>query len=279
MDATIAREQQPTHLFRRDVAAFCLLTFTLSWLSWFPLIAARFGWLPKASAYWHLVGSLGPAAAAMLMASASSNVRQVLSRAWRAHPPAVAWFIALTLPILLVLVGSLTQWATTGAFPDVAAIIHNVEYTSLRPASVLAIQLLFYGFGEEIGWRGYLMPALAQRLGAWSAGLLIAVPWTLWHLPLLVAAPGFSTMSPLLLTGWAFSMLCGSLLMAWLWQLARGAILPLAIFHGLLDLAMSNDGLGNAAQAGMGAVISIAGLWACRDLVAASREPRSVAGQ
>ena len=46
---------------------------------------------------------------------------------------------------------------------------------------------LIPGFGEEFGWRGYLLPHLAQRYTPRKAVLIHAFIWWAWHLPALVA--------------------------------------------------------------------------------------------
>jgi len=42
-----------------------------------------------------------------------------------------------------------------------------------------------FGFGEELGWRGYLLPKL-MVLGKPKAYLLVGGGWGLWHLPLVL---------------------------------------------------------------------------------------------
>ena len=42
-------------------------------------------------------------------------------------------------------------------------------------------------FGEEWGWRGYLLPHLLP-LGQWPAFLIGGVIWGLWHIPVVTAA-------------------------------------------------------------------------------------------
>ncbi len=42
-----------------------------------------------------------------------------------------------------------------------------------------------FGFGEELGWRGYLLPKL-MVLGKVKAYLLLGIVWGLWHLPLII---------------------------------------------------------------------------------------------
>ncbi len=46
------------------------------------------------------------------------------------------------------------------------------------------------GFGEEVGWRGFLQRELAF-LGFWRSSLLIGVIWGLWHAPLILAGHNY----------------------------------------------------------------------------------------
>jgi membrane protease YdiL (CAAX protease family) len=46
---------------------------------------------------------------------------------------------------------------------------------------------LIPGFGEEFGWRAYMLPHLAQRFTLRKALLIHALIWWAWHIPALVA--------------------------------------------------------------------------------------------
>lgn len=58
--------------------------------------------------------------------------------------------------------------------------------------AVQAIQALFFGpllnfvtcFGEEWGWRGYLLPKMAEKFSPLPMLLITGVIWGLWHAPL-----------------------------------------------------------------------------------------------
>lgn len=60
-------------------------------------------------------------------------------------------------------------------------------FTVMLPASMLLGPLLqfVYALGEELGWRGFLLPRL-MPLGKVPAYLVLGVVWGLWHAPLIL---------------------------------------------------------------------------------------------
>jgi hypothetical protein len=105
----------------RPTAAFVVVAFLLSWAAWLPLLAAVQGWVPmKPWSGLHLIGGLGPAAAAVVVVSLTegrAGLRRLGSRlvAWRGRRR--AWGFALLVPpLLLVVAAPLSAW-----FPPAAA--------------------------------------------------------------------------------------------------------------------------------------------------------------
>lgn len=62
----------------------------------------------------------------------------------------------------------------------------NLDRTKIVWLFVLPLVTLIPGFGEEFGWRGYMLPHLARRLSVRKAVALHALIWWAWHLPVLV---------------------------------------------------------------------------------------------
>ena len=48
---------------------------------------------------------------------------------------------------------------------------------------IVVVEVLFFGFGEETGWRGFAWPRLRRRHGLLAAAAILTAPWALWHLP------------------------------------------------------------------------------------------------
>lgn len=59
-----------------------------------------------------------------------------------------------------------------------------------------------FGFGEELGWRGYLLPKL-MPLGKTKAYVLLGIIWGLWHLPMVLVGfmyPGYPVLGSIMFT-------------------------------------------------------------------------------
>ena len=88
--------------------------------------------------------------------------------------------------------------------------------------------------GEEVGWRGYLVPALLP-LGRARAMVAVGVVWAFWHTPIVLLGYDYDgaarPLALLALTG--FCIAVGTLL-AWLRMRSDSAI-PAAVAHGTLN--------------------------------------------
>ncbi|MEU1877079.1 CPBP family intramembrane glutamic endopeptidase [Streptosporangium sp. NPDC020072] len=88
-------------------------------------------------------------------------------------------------------------------------------------------------FGEEWGWRGWLLPRL-MPLGTWRAILVSGVIWGAWHAPLTLRGYNYPELG-----AWAapfFVVFCVAFgaLLGWL-RLRSGSVWPAAVGHGALN--------------------------------------------
>ncbi len=83
-----------------------------------------------------------------------------------------------------------TQMQSVGQSLPPGLSAYQLALTSLSSQSVLAFTLaipfnMIFTFGEEFGWRGYLLLRLSP-IGGVHAAIITGIVWGLWHAPIIV---------------------------------------------------------------------------------------------
>jgi membrane protease YdiL (CAAX protease family) len=94
----------------------------------------------------------------------------------------------------------------------------------------------FLALFEEIGWRAWLLPRLAEYIGARRAVVATAAIWAFWHVPFqLSGISHINGVSPLNLAATVpLGTMAAGLILGWLW-LQTESIWLVAIAHGALN--------------------------------------------
>jgi CAAX protease family protein len=96
---------------------------------------------------------------------------------------------------------------------------------------VIALPVTLFTFGEEYGWRGYLLPRLLP-LGEIRASVLVGVIWGVWHLPLIMAGlnyPGVNVWLAIIV--FTFVTVALTFTYTWFYVASSGSVLVAAVFH------------------------------------------------
>lgn len=98
------------------------------------------------------------------------------------------------------------------------------------------IQNLSTTLGEEIGWRGLLLPELAKQMSFTKASLVSGIVWTAWHSPLLIFADyNVGTNRWYALGCTTIMCVSVSFILAWL-RLKSDSLWPAALLHASHNL-------------------------------------------
>jgi uncharacterized protein len=248
----------------RPIAVFLAIAFGLSWLIALPL------WLGDG-----LASPLFPVIAVAIMATPAIAALVVVFVVERPARKGVALglrplgtarrfigflALAIAIPIALIalalVVGSLlgVYHADLVNFSGFSALIDaqlsaagaSTSSLTLPIAALVAVQcvaVIVGGFinlipalGEELGWRGWLLPKLLP-LGTVPALIISGVIWGAWHAPLILLGYNYPGVP-----GWlGVLMMCGMCILVggvfgWL-RIASGTVWPAALAHGTFNAA------------------------------------------
>lgn len=112
---------------------------------------------------------------------------------------------------------------------------------SFEPMAFVSIPtILWAGFyagplGEELGWRGFLLPEFQKSFPALTSSVLIGIIWFVWHIPLFRAPFGTLVSGEAItfipVTTYFVLLLCISIMITWLVNKSKGSVLAAILFH------------------------------------------------
>lgn len=215
------------------LSLFLSITFVLAAIAYIPIISTgTLGGLSTLALMWT------PGVAAL--ATQLITTRSVRGLGWRLGEGRYL-LISFLLPLLVCIVVYGLLWGI-GIIPFTAAeMVETVAEATGRtlslPLALLATLLVTFplsilsAMGEEIGWRGLLVPELATRYQFTLTALISGVIWAIYHYPAILFADYHSD-APLwyALIMFTLSVLSVSLILAWL-RLKSGSVWTAVIFH------------------------------------------------
>jgi CAAX protease family protein len=167
----------------------------------------------------------GPAIAAYVVTRATTGAAGV--RAWRERLSmwrvgGVWYVVALLLPEVVSAAAALLSVAL-GARADLGHL----------PIDGLKLALFVTVVGEEMGWRGWLLPRLLERHSPLAASLIVGVIWAGWHLPTFLL-PG-TAQSQFPFPAYVLYVTALSVVFTWLYFKTRGSVFYATFLHGCVN--------------------------------------------
>lgn len=239
------------------------LTYLISWTIWLPSYGHIFGLTNLPILPFHYeIGGLGPLISSCLTTwifLKKEGLKKLLAKCLQIKP-LVYLTIALFSPFILAFLALLISYFIDKNPINLSELLRTKESPQLSLLTVFIYNLIFVGFGEEVGWRGFALPRLQKKLNALTASIVLTVFWALWHLPLFFYRSGYTTMGLAGSFGWFFSLLTGSILFTWLYNSSRASILICAVFHSTVDIAFTADFANKNVINYMGFLITVWGV-------------------
>lgn len=187
----------------------------------------------------------------------------ITSRLYRRNLTELGWhwgnwhyhLLSYFIPFIYTLVAYLTTWFFGfGSFfnhNSVQEIAKSYGWETLPPSLIIFLYIVFSGtlgmleacppaLGEEIGWRGFLVPELAKTTTFFNTAWISGIVWAVWHYPVIIFG-GYNggTSIPYSLFCFTIAVIAISFPLAWL-RLKSGSLWTGMVFHASDNLFIQN---------------------------------------
>jgi membrane protease YdiL (CAAX protease family) len=230
---------------RRQAVMYLLLVLAFSSLFYFLMLKAH---TLGAGAGMFVFGIMWcPALAALATLKINGRSVQDLGWKWPQTKYAVqSWYI----PLLYAAITYAIVWSLGwGGFPNHDFMGQLVPMIGLHASPLLStviyvlvagtfgvIKSMASALGEEIGWRGFLVPQLFKSFSFTATALISGVIWACWHFPLLIWGD-YNSGTPTWFGLSCFSVLVISISFVFAWmRLKSGSLWTGAILHASHNL-------------------------------------------
>lgn len=217
-------------------ATFLLLTFFWSWTLWLiglnHLADGITQELISKFLIFFFAGVYGPTVSAIVTAAIFEGFKGVLNllkKLFVWNVPLKIYLFVILIPIIFAIIGIGLYDLFIG---DIGS-FNKMAFLSIP--TVLWAGLYAGPLGEELGWRGFLLPEFQKTFSSLKSAIIIGVIWFVWHIPLFWAP--FGT----LVSGEAISfvpiityfvmLVCLSIIITWLVNHSKSSVLIAILFH------------------------------------------------
>ncbi|OOQ57234.1 CPBP family intramembrane glutamic endopeptidase [Mucilaginibacter pedocola] len=168
----------------------------------------------------------GPAIAAVTVTAITGGGEGVLALLKKLKPDTehIIWWVGLPFACMGITITAFV----IGGFTLEQLVVAMTDVSPLLLMAHIFASMLMIGLGEEIGWRGWLLPKLSHGRPIGLATLMVFTTWALWHFPIFFS--GYRTAIPFIVMVSALSVL-----FTWLWYRTDGNLFVMVIAHASVD--------------------------------------------
>jgi membrane protease YdiL (CAAX protease family) len=242
----------------KEIAVFLTLTLVFSSIFWVIIIVSGF---QSKNAVFYVFGLMwSPGVAGIITCLIYQKSLRCIGWKWgKTRYQALSIFLPIVYAAVSYSVVWLVKWGKI-----------NKDF-SLDIVQFLTIGVFFsllFALGEEIGWRGYLVPRLFKVTSFTSVSLISGMIWAVWHYPLIIFS-GYHGGTSILYSLVCFTIMVVGTSFAYAWlRLISGSVWTGMFFHGMhnhfvqsfFDPLTSDTGITPYIIGEFGVALAVAGI-------------------
>ncbi len=229
------------------VILFLIITYLLSWLFWLPALLGGYGIdLSLPGQFLVSIGNFMPSILGLVFivsAEGRAGLVKLIKKLTKVKFSFRWYMFALFLMPAILLTSYVTSYFIVDLeFQSFLLPIIYPEVWQLIPLVVFFI-IVQGPAGEEIGWRGYVLPRLLQRYEPIKAGVVMGIIWAVWHLPkfFLVDSTQYSLTDAygitIALAGYTMYTVMLSIMITFIYIKTGKSILAVLLFHAMANFS------------------------------------------
>ena len=225
------------NLKEHEIIVYLIMTFLFTWIFWSIAFTST-----NLNGPFRIAGSFMPSIMSMIFTGyydGFNGIKKLLKKLviWKVNPLFYAFIFVYTAMSIYI-----PSFICSIIGVNYKIIINN-HISSFQLNSPLTILNCFFAVmifggpvGEELGWRGFVLPKLLKRINPLISSIILGIIWTSWHIPMFYFhVPGYdiSFISYLLETIYL------TILFTWLYNNTKGSLLIIILFHSIDNFVMS----------------------------------------
>jgi membrane protease YdiL (CAAX protease family) len=209
------------YIEKYTILTFYILTFLFSGL----LLLFNLFVFRNAEQYGFTFPQLAPGIVAISMTYILKGKKETISLLrqlvrWKIK---IQWyFLTLLISLILILSTFYAYMAITGFESNLIKPVDPIIYLSL------VVGIVVGSVGEELGWRGMMLPLLQRKFNVFNSSIIVGFFWGIWHLQFSEGILGF-----ILFTLTVVEL---STLYTWLYNNSNGGLVIVVLFHSIYNL-------------------------------------------
>ena len=230
----------------KKVLLFIFITYSISWSIWF--LATNTGV--------EIIGSIMPSIIgfSFLRFDKSGTYKNFGHRIINFKLIRLRWMLIILLIIpLITLMSVISQKILGGEISSPETFIQNIR----SPLKILVFALLGLGagFGEELGWRGFLLDTFQKHWNGLTSGVITGVVWAAWHIPF--ALMNKESLFSLDFINYFIFVILISVLITVIYDSNNRSILSAILLHGMVNFTQYTAFLSSPVPIGQNIIRTI----------------------
>jgi len=221
---------------RNKIYVFLILTLLWSWTNWFIGLNCLSDGINQESIgkflVFFFVGVYGPTISGIittLLFDGLKGVFELIKKLFIWKAPLKYYVYIILLPLLFVIIG-------IALYSQFIGKIGGFDIMAFLSIPTILLAGLYAGpLGEELGWRGFLLPELQKSYANLNSAIIIGFIWFIWHIPLWWAPFGTlvsgEPISLIPVFTYFTMLICLSIIITWLVINSKGSVLIAILFH------------------------------------------------